>query len=63
LPLQATRREWVLKPIIEFESTEDLLQLLPNEIVIPAEAHVEKVKLKKSERITIDMSHEGFLIS
>jgi hypothetical protein len=49
LPLHATRHEWVLKSIIEFESTADLLHELPDKIVTPAEKRVqtEQTKLKE----------------
>jgi len=35
------RKEWVLKPIVEFESKEDLLLKLPDEIIGPAKKRVE----------------------
>jgi uncharacterized protein YjbI with pentapeptide repeats len=41
--------DWVLRPIIEFDSTEDLLEKLPEKVITPAEARViaRQAKLKE----------------
>ncbi len=41
--------EWVLQPIVEFESTADLLRVLPHQIVTPAEKRVETRQAKLRE--------------
>lgn len=37
-----TKYPWVLQPVIELESQEDLLDLLPEKVVASAEAYIEK---------------------
>lgn len=41
--------EWVLKPVVEFESTADLLLMLPDKIISPAEKRVETRQAKLKE--------------
>jgi hypothetical protein len=41
--------EWVLSPVVEFESTEDLLRKLPEKIISPTEKRIaiRQAKLKE----------------
>jgi uncharacterized protein YjbI with pentapeptide repeats len=44
--------EWVLKPILEFESTDDLLLALPDKIISPAEKQIEIRRARLSTLFT-----------
>jgi len=41
--------DWVLKPIVEFDSPSALVQELPEKIVIPAEKRIETRQAKLKE--------------
>ena len=41
--------EWVLQPVIEFESSADLLLMLPDKIIGPAEKRIEMRQAKLKE--------------
>ena len=41
--------EWVLEPIIEFQSTDDVVKLLPDKIISPAEKRVEARQARLKE--------------
>ena len=41
--------DWVMKPIVEFESTDDLLRLVPERVINVAEARVASRRQKLAE--------------
>ena len=46
--------DWVMKPIVEFESTDDLLRLMPERVINVAEARVASRRQKLAELLEGD---------